>query len=97
MNRKKGRRPVATALSRITDFPLDSLCDVPVFTLRGREEAEIAGCRGVLEYDETRVVVKTCGETFTVSGNGLILSDFHNDVLRVRGCIDAVCLKSERS
>ena len=95
MSRRKKSHRLAEAVSRITEFPMESICSVPVFCIKGRNEVEITGCRGVLEYDETKVVVKTCGDVFTVLGSRLILSDFHNDVLLVRGRIDTVCLTTD--
>ena len=75
---------------------MEAMCSIPLFCIKGREEAEITGCRGILHYDEERVVVKTCGGAVTVTGSGLILSDFHNDVLLVRGRIDGVDLTERK-
>ena len=97
MSGNQHRRRLAEALSRFTELPIESLCTIPLFCIKGREEVEITGCRGILEYDEKKVVVKTCGDVFTVWGKGLILSDFHNDVLYVRGRIDGVCLSEKWS
>ena len=95
MNRNKNRRRFAEAMSRLTELPVESLCTIPLFCVKGREEVEITGCRGILEYSEEKVVVKTCGDAFTVWGERLILSDFHRDVLLVRGRIDGVCLSAQ--
>lgn len=86
---------LAEAVSRFTELPVEALCNLPLFYIKGREEVEITGCRGILSYDEGKVIVKTCGIPCTVMGAGLILSDFHNDVLVVRGRIDGVLLTEE--
>lgn len=83
---------LAEAVSRLTEFPLEAVSAVPTVTVKGRREVEITGCLGVLEYENGIVVVKTAGGPCAVSGEGLVLSDFHRDVLSVRGRIDAVRL-----
>ncbi len=90
MRKREHRHPMAEAFSRFTELPMESFCNIPLFLVRGREEAEVTGCRGILEYDETKVVLKTCGGVFTVRGAKLILSDFRQDVLLVRGRIDGI-------
>ncbi len=90
MRKRAYRHPFAEAFSRFTELPVESFCNIPLFCIKGREEAEVTGCRGILEYDEKKVVIKTCGGVFTVVGEGLLLSDFRRDVLLVRGRIDGV-------
>ncbi len=92
--RKPKRHRLAGVVSRVTEFPLEAVCTVPVFCIKGRCEVEVTGCCGVLEYDECKVVIKTRDEIFCVTGGNLILSNFHNDVLLVRGRIDTVCLEN---
>lgn len=92
MRKRKHRHPFAQAMARFTELPVEALCRIPVFTVKGREEVEITGCRGILDYSDERVIVKTAEDVCTVTGGGLILSDFHNDVLLVRGQIDGVML-----
>jgi len=93
--RKKHTHKIAAALSRATEFPMESMCPIPLFVLKGSEEAEVSGCLGILEYDDTRVVIKTAENVITVEGRRLILSGFHNDTLRIRGRISAVYTEGE--
>ncbi len=95
VSKKNCRHRLAEAMSRFTELPVEAMCNIPLFCLKGREEVEITGCRGILHYEEERVVVKTCGGPFTVTGKRLILSDFHRDVLLVRGVIDGVRFDTE--
>ncbi len=87
---KRHRHPIARTLSEFTEFPIEAMCTIPIVTLKGNEEAEITCCRGILEYDDGRVVVATSGDTVTVTGKGLILSGFHNGSLRIHGVLCAV-------
>lgn len=90
MNKKKGRHRLAMALSRFTEIPVEVISRLPLFFLKGREEVEITGCQGILHYGEDKVVIKTSCGSFTVTGSRLLLSDFCDDTLLVRGVIDGV-------
>lgn len=90
MSRKKKRHRFAAAMSRFTELPVEALCAMPVVTIKGRDEVEITGCRGILRYEDERVTVKTADGDCTVTGQRLILSDFRNEVLYVRGEIDGI-------
>ncbi len=92
---RKHTHPIARTLSAFTEFPLEAVCTLPVVSLRGSTEAEITYCRGILEYDEGKVVLATAEDTITVRGEGLILSDFHEGTLRIRGRIYALTLEQE--
>lgn len=71
------------------EVPQNIVWDIPVFTIRGRHEIEIIGCTGILTYDSKRIVLSIGRgkESFCVTGDSLMLSDFREKVLYVRGNI----------
>lgn len=77
-------------LSEIMSLPVDVMTGIPVFTLRGHEELEADGCTGILEYSPERIVLTMKNERMTVTGDGLLLTDFRNTTLLVRGNIRSV-------
>ncbi len=81
---------IAKKLSDLMSLPVDVITGIPVFTLRGREELEADGCTGILEYEPDRVVLALRRERVTVTGEGLMLTDFRNAALTVRGKIQSV-------
>ena len=83
---EKIRKKIADILS----LPVDVISGIPVFTIRGREELEADGCTGILEYESDRVVLAVKGERLTVTGTELMLSDFYDTTLTVRGRIQSV-------
>lgn len=88
---KKHRRSkkLYEILSEICEIPQDIIANIPVFTIRGTHEIEISGCTGILTYDSHRVVVSIGNnkETFCVCGDELMLSDFRDRILYIRGNI----------
>ncbi len=88
---KKHERPkkLYEILAAFCEIPQDVLADLPVFTIRGRHEIEISGCTGILTYDSRCIVLAVGKETFCVRGDALLLSDFREKILYVRGNIDS--------
>ena len=77
-------------LSELMALPVDVMTGIPVFTLRGHEELEADGCTGILEYSPDRIVLIMKQEKMTVTGEGLLLTDFRNMTLLVQGNIRSV-------
>lgn len=84
---KQRKKLLYERLSAMCEVPCDVVADIPVFVLRGRHEIEVEGCSGVREYSDSRIVLSAGRETFTVTGDHLILTDFRGGVLFVRGNI----------
>ena len=71
----KRKKHLYEGLSQLLEMPQESLSSVPIFHMCGDNEMEITGCDGILE------------DKFTVTGNCLMLSDFRDKVLYVKGNI----------
>ncbi len=88
---EKNERPkkLYEILADFFEVPQNIVWDIPVFTIRGKHEIEIIGCTGILTYDSQRIVLSIGRgrESFCVTGDSLILSDFREKVLYVRGNI----------
>ena len=74
-------------ISDFCEVPSDMVSNVPVFEIRGHHEIEITGCSGILEYNDKRIILTVGRDKFTVTGDSLVLSDFRDNVLFVRGNI----------
>ncbi len=88
---KKNERPkkLYEILAAFCEIPQDVFAGLPVFTIRGRHEIEISGCTGILTYDSRCIVLAVGNEHFRICGDALLLSDFRDNVLYVRGNIDS--------
>ena len=89
---KKNERPkkLYEILAAFCEMPQDIFAGLPVYTIRGRHEIEISGCTGILTYDSRCIVLSVGRESLYISGDALMLSDFCDNILYVRGNIRSV-------
>ncbi len=87
------RRPIRERIASFLEVDSDVITSVPVITIRGKTETEIYGCRGILEYERNRIVLVVGEDYFTVCGENLLLEDFRENSLYVRGKIASVSLE----
>ena len=81
-------------IAAFCEVPPEVVSSIPVLVWRGHHEIEITGCTGVLEYDEQTVVLALGAERLAVRGRALVLTDFRENVLYVRGTIVAAVYES---
>ena len=84
-------------LAAFCEVPQDVVADVSVFVIRGTHEIEISGCTGILTYDSEQIVLSVGKgkERFRILGDALMLSDFRDRVLYVRGNIRSASFGTE--
>lgn len=80
------------------EIPQDVVSNIPVFVIRGTHEIEISGCNGILIYDSRRIVLSVHNgkESCCICGDALLLSDFRDNCLFVRGDITSVTFGASR-
>lgn len=74
-------------LSRLFEVPQESISSVPIFEIKGKNEVSVSGCTGILEYNEDRIVLALSDGALEVLGRSLLLCDFRDNELSVRGDI----------
>lgn len=84
---KQRKKKLYERFAALCEVPEEFVADIPVFILRGRHEIEVAGCSGVREYSDGRIILSAGKERFTVTGDHLVLTDFRDNVLFIRGNI----------
>jgi len=87
---KKRKQKLYERISLFCEIPQESIANIPVFVLRGHHELEAEGCTGILEYNSSRIILAIGKEKLTVLGEFLVLSDFSDRLLYVRGNIKSV-------
>ena len=83
----KRKKHLYEGLSQLLEIPQESLSSVPIFHMCGDNEMETTGCDSTREYTDEKIVLSAGKDKFTVTGNCLMLSDFRDKVLYVRGNI----------
>lgn len=86
---KQRKKKLYERIAALCEVPEDAVGNIPVFVIRGRHEIEVSGCSGVREYSDSRIVLSVGRESFTVTGDLLVLTDFRDNTLYVQGNIDS--------
>ena len=98
-NKRSGRkkRPFAEWLAVERDMPPELLSGGCFIEIRGRYAVIVKGCRRILTYSETRVVLKTRRDVVAVMGKRLTCVSYLAGAVSVEGLIDSVeFVKGER-
>lgn len=93
---KQRKKKLYERFAAMCEVPCEVVADIPVFVIRGRHEVEVAGCSGVREYGDSRVKLAVGRDIFTVTGDHLVLTDFRDNVLFIRGNIDGTFFGDEK-
>ena len=72
------------------EFPADVVRGIPDVEIRGNGDCFVSGCLTILEYSEEMVKFESGSVNVTVRGTGLLLSEFKNGSMRVKGEIASV-------
>lgn len=94
---KQRKKKLYERIATLCEVPEEFVANIPVFILRGRHEIEVAGCYGVREYSDTKIILSIGKECFAVSGDNLVLTDFRDNVLFIKGNIDGAFFCEEEN
>ncbi len=84
-------------LAGMFEVPREAISGCPIFIIRGRSEIEVSSCSGILEYSAKEVrLLLGGGDTVVILGENLILSDFRENTIYVRGHINSLGFCSGR-
>lgn len=75
-------------ISNIFEMPKEIVYDLPLITLIGREEISIENYKGIVEYTESRIRVKTGSGVFKIEGSRLFLKHISAENILVIGFIN---------
>lgn len=82
-----------TLKSRIADssgVPKDVLLGVPIVTITGQMEANVENYRGIIEYTDLLVRIKSKSGQIRISGKNLQIAYYTNDEMKITGHIEKV-------
>ena len=58
--------------------------------VHGDRELLLSGCRGIVDYDNAKIIVNTLSGQVVICGFRLYLSVFRGDILRIEGHITEI-------
>lgn len=85
MNRKKQNK-----LDKILELPKEIYTNIPKITLIGFDEMVVENYKGIIEYEEFFVQIKTFIGILNINGYGLTLENMTNDDIKVKGKIESI-------
>lgn len=88
----KNARIAAHSMLARADYPGEVLTGVPVVELKGNAEAAVLCHRGVIAYDESRVVVASSLGPVTIQGEKLRIFRMNRERVVLQGKIRGVSL-----
>lgn len=88
------RKNKESRLDRLLEMPKEIYSDVPKITITGFDEIIIENYKGILEYEEFFIKIKTYIGNININGYQLELENMTNDDIKVKGKIESIDLES---
>lgn len=89
-NRNNSRKKKYTKLDRMLEIPKEVCSNIPKISITGFEEMIIENFKGILEYEEFYVRVKTQIGIININGYNLNLENMTDDDIKVSGKIESL-------
>ena len=71
-------------------MPKDVMLGVPIVTLTGRFEVNVENYRGIIEYTDTLIRIKSKNGQIKITGKQLQIAYYTNDEMKITGHVDKV-------
>lgn len=89
-NNRGIRKKKYTKLDRMLEMPKEVCSNIPKISITGFEEMIIENFKGILEYEEFYVRVKTQMGIININGYNLNLENMTDDDIKVSGKIESL-------
>ena len=83
--KRKDNAPKGLKVAEALELPPDVVLGIPSITVLGGREATIQNYKGIVEYDDKKVVLNTSLGIFTVTGEGLDIKTVTDDDITLEG------------
>lgn len=84
------RKKKINKIDRMLELPQEVYTNVPKIVITGFEEMIIENFKGILEYEEFFIQIKTHIGIININGYGLTLENMTNDDIKVKGKIESM-------
>ena len=79
-----------TKMAAATNLPKDVVLGVPILTMTGRMELCIENYKGIIEYTDVLIRVRSKSGQIKVSGKRMQIEYYTNDEMKITGYIKSV-------
>jgi len=87
---KKEKGSFKKLLADVTNMPKDVVLGVPIVTITGQLEMCIENYRGIIEYTELLIRMKTKVGQLKIVGKGLRIEYYTSDEMKIKGRIISI-------
>lgn len=84
------RKKKINKIDRMLELPQEVYTNVPKIVITGFNEMIIENFKGILEYEEFFIQIKTHIGIISINGYGLTLENMTNDDIKVKGKIESM-------
>ena len=86
---KKDKPNLKKELSAALEIPGEVILDMPLISLKGREEISVENYRGIIEYSTEKIRLNTTAGIFKITGENLLINCLDCDNVIITGKINA--------
>ena len=86
---KKDKPNLKKELSAALEIPGEVILDMPLISLKGREEISVENYRGIIEYSTEKIRLNTTAVIFKITGENLLIKCLDCDNVIITGKINA--------
>lgn len=86
----KKRKRAISKIDRILEMPQEVYSDTPKITITGFNEMIIENFKGILEYEDYYIRIKTSLGLININGYELKLENMTNDDIKVKGKVESI-------
>lgn len=86
----QGNGTLKSRMADASSVPKDVLLGVPIVTITGQLEANVENYRGIIEYTDLLVRIKSKSGQIKIIGKNLQIAYYTNDEMKITGHIEKV-------
>lgn len=87
------KKSIKKGITSALEIPAETIMDIPVITLCGKNELDIENYKSILEYGLEKIAVNTGIGVVEISGSSLELKSVTGEVICVKGSISGISFK----
>ena len=86
---KKDKTNLKKELSAAFEIPGEVVLDMPLITMKGKEEVVIENYKGIIEYSTEKIRISTTAGIYKLTGEGMLIKCLDSDNVIITGRINS--------
>ncbi|MEA4816360.1 MAG: sporulation protein YqfC [Lachnospiraceae bacterium] len=81
---------IKRGIAETLKLPKEVVLSLPLISITGREEFFIENLKGIIEYTEEKIRLKTNSGILKIEGSGMVLKSVSDESLEIKGKISKI-------